>query len=98
MVAWCLMSNHFHLLVEVPNKEKALEGWGDEDFLERLKLLDSEVYTRQVLSQIKMWRGNGNSKALHRAAMAVEARLFDLSVFVKELKFKFSVWFACYDS
>ncbi|MEZ5329777.1 MAG: hypothetical protein R3F19_32415 [Verrucomicrobiales bacterium] len=30
---------------------------------------------------------------MHKAAMAVKERLFDLSAFVKELKFKFSVWF-----
>ena len=93
VVAWCFMSNHFHLLIEVPNKEKALEGWDDEAYLERLKLLNSESYTRQVLAQVKMWKRNGNTKAVHRAAMAVQARVFDLSAFVKELKFKFSVWF-----
>jgi putative transposase len=93
VVSWCFMSNHFHLLIEVPNKEKALVGWGDDDYLERLKLLNSEVYTRQVLAEIKMWKRNGNRKGVHRAAMAVEARIFDLSAFVKELKFKFSIWF-----
>ena len=93
VVAWCFMSNHFHLLIEVPNKRKALEGWVDEDFLKRLRLLGSESYSRQVLAEIKMWKRNGNTKAVHRAAMAVRDRLFDLSAFVKEFKFKFSVWF-----
>ena len=93
VVAWCFMSNHFHLLIEVPNKEKALGGWDDDAFLDRLKLLGSETYTRQVLAEIRMWRRNGNKRAVHGAAMAVRARLFDLSVFVKELKYKFSVWF-----
>jgi putative transposase len=93
VVAWCFMSNHFHLLIEVPNKDKALNGWDDEAYLDRLKLLNSEVFTRQVLAEIKMWKRNGNEKAVHRAAMAVQARILDLSVFVKELKFKFSVWF-----
>ena len=92
IVAWCFMSNHFHLLVSVPNKEKALDGWTDEKFVERLEMLNSEVHTRQVLSQIRMWQGNGNKQAVHDAAMAVRERLFDLSAFVKELKFKYSVW------
>ena len=34
------MSNHFHLLVEVPDKETALEAWDDEKFLERLEMLN----------------------------------------------------------
>ena len=93
VVAWCFMSNHFHLLIEVPNKEVALTGWSDEDYFTRLEMLNSEIYTRQVLGQVRMWQGNGNAKAVHEAAMAVKERLFDLSAFVKELKFKFSVWF-----
>ena len=36
-----------------------------------------------------MWKRNGNKKAVQKAAMAVQERLFDLSAFVKELKFKF---------
>ena len=93
VVGWCFMSNHFHLLIEVPNKDKALDGWDDETCLQRLRLLNSEAYTRQVMAEIKMWKRNGNTNGVHRAAMAVRARLFDLSAFVKELKFKFSVWF-----
>ena len=93
VIAWCFMSNHFHLLIEVPNKDKALEGWNDDASLERLEMLNSEAFTRQVLAEIKMWKRNGNSKAVHQAAMAVQDRIFDLSKFVKELKFKFSVWF-----
>ena len=78
----------------MPNKERALEGWTDESYLKRLEMLNSEPYTKQVLSQIRMWRGNGNEGMVHDAAMAVKERLFDLSAFVRELKYKFSVWFS----
>ena len=93
VVAWCFMSNHFHLLVEVPNKDKALEGWTDEDFLERLEMLRSEKHTRLLLSQLKMWQRNGNTDGVTKVAQGVRDRLFDLSAFVKELKNKFSFWF-----
>lgn len=92
VVAWCFMSNHFHVLVEVPNKEKALEGWTDEDCINRLELLNPENHTQQLLGQIRMWQGNGNREGVAAAAAAVRNRLFDLSAFVKELKFKYSVW------
>jgi len=26
-LAWCFMGNHFHLLFEVPDKERALASW-----------------------------------------------------------------------
>ena len=93
VVAWCFMSNHFHILVEVPNKDKALEGWTDEDLLERLELLRSEKHTRLLLAQVKMWQRNGNTDGVAKVAQGVRDRLFDLSAFVKELKNKFSFWF-----
>ena len=37
VLSYCIMSNHFHLLVEVPPKEKgAAVTLSDEDFLARL--------------------------------------------------------------
>ncbi|MFV1995983.1 MAG: transposase [Verrucomicrobiales bacterium] len=92
-LAWCFMGNHFHLLLEVPDKEKALAGWAEDDFIERLQLLSSEIHTRRVLSDVKMWRENGNAKGVADALEAVRARLFDLSAFMKEFKHRFSIWF-----
>ncbi len=92
-IAWCFMGNHFHLLLEVPDKETSLEGWTEEDFLERLELLNSERYTRQVLAEVAMWRRNGNTEAVAKVAASVRGRLFDLSKFMKEFKHKFSTWF-----
>ena len=55
-VAWCCMGNHFHLLLEVPDKESSLEGWKDEDFLERLKVLREEGHTWAILKDVEMWK------------------------------------------
>ncbi len=35
-LAWCFMGNHLHLLLEVPDREKALAGWTEDDFIDRL--------------------------------------------------------------
>ena len=92
-LAWCFMGNHFHLLLEVPDKEAALEGWSEEDFVRRLGSLGSEGYARAVRKQIEMWQDNGNEEGVAKAVAGVRARLFDLSAFMKEFKYKFSVWF-----
>ena len=52
--AWCFMGNHFHLLLEVPDKESSLAGWSGDDFLQRLELLNSESYTPKVLADVAM--------------------------------------------
>ncbi len=92
-LAWCVMGNHFHLLLRVPDKEKALEGWTEEDFISRLSVLGDEAYTRQLLGNVKMWRGNGCDHLVTELAGRVRDRLFDLSSFMKEVKQKFSAWF-----
>ena len=33
-LAWCLMGNHLHLLLEVPDREKALAGWTEDDLID----------------------------------------------------------------
>jgi putative transposase len=93
LLAWCLMGNHFHLLLQVPDKEKALEGWAEEDFISRLSVLGHEAYTKQMLGNVKMWLGNGCEHLVTELAGRVRNRLFDLSSFMKEVKQKFSAWF-----
>ncbi len=92
-LAWCFMGNHFHLLLEVPDKAAALAGWSEEDFVKRLGMLSSEIHTRRTLSDLKMWRENGNTEGVERTVEALRARLFDLSAFMKEFKHRFSMWF-----
>ena len=92
-LAWCFMGNHFHLLLEVPDKDATLAGWTDENFVKRLRILGSERYTRTLLNHIEMWQDNGNAEGVKKAIEGVRARLFDLSAFMKEFKYKFSMWF-----
>ena len=92
-LAWCFMGNHFHLLLEVPDKEAALRGWTEDDLIARLRTLAPETHTRRTLSDIEMWQENGNRAGVQAALDAVRARLFDLSAFMKEFKHRFSVWF-----
>jgi putative transposase len=93
VLAWCFMGNHFHLLLEVPDKKKAMEGWTEEDLLGRLEILADETSTAMALNQLALFRANGNEEGITAIAESVRARLFDLSVFVKEFKQKFTVWF-----
>jgi hypothetical protein len=92
-IAWCFMGNHFHLLLEVPDKEEALTGWNEDDYLKRLKVLMDEGHTWNVLRDVEMWKKNGHRDGVTAVAESVKARLFDLSIFMKELKQKFTIWF-----
>ena len=73
----------------MPDKETALAGWTEEDFIARLGMLSEEKYTRQLLGNVKMWRGNGCEHLVTELAGRVRNRLFDLSAFMKQVKQKF---------
>jgi putative transposase len=92
-VAWCFMGNHFHLLLEVPDKESALAGWTEDDLIGRLEVLRDDLATRLQLAEAKMFRKNGHKEGVARIAEGVRARLFDLSAFMKELKMRMTGWY-----
>ena len=85
-IAWCFMGNHLHLLLELPDKERALAGWTEEDFIKRLAVFKDEMSTRLTLGDVEMFRRNGHARGVSEIAARVRERLFDLSVFMKELK------------
>jgi REP element-mobilizing transposase RayT len=39
LLSWCVMGNHFHLLLRVPDKETALAGGSEEDLIARAGIL-----------------------------------------------------------
>ncbi|MEY3898042.1 MAG: hypothetical protein RLZZ214_3563 [Verrucomicrobiota bacterium] len=50
VVSYCLMSNHIHLLVEVP--AAPADGFSDEQLLERLRAIYSEAYVAMVALEL----------------------------------------------
>ena len=90
-LAWCFMGNHFHLLLEVPDKEVALAALSDEDVLSRLAVFAGEKSTKFVLAELEACRNNGNVAGVERIAEKVRVRLFDLSRFMKELKLRMTL-------
>lgn len=60
VLTYCLMSNHIHLLVEVPPKQDAniLLDAPDEVFLDRLRFVYSEDYVMQLSDRIEKSRAD----------------------------------------
>ena len=96
VLAHCCMTNHVHILVEVPPKKKggAVE-MSDEVFLGKLKELYSPEAYRDCELMLKGLR-EGAAKS-DVAAEAYKAkftrRMHDLSEFMKGVKQSFSRWF-----
>ncbi len=94
VLSYCIMSNHFHLLVEVPPKKKGeAVAISDEDFLARLKPLYSKVYYRGIEQMLVRFRADGADAAARELKEKFTSRMHDLSEFMKGLKQRFTQWY-----
>ena len=98
VLAYCVMSNHFHLLLEVPPMAEG--GLSDEELLRRLGGLYSEEVVAGVAAELAEARtsavGEDEAAGATRVA-AVHARftyrMHNLSEFMKGLLIRFTRWF-----
>jgi len=73
VLTFCVMSNHFHLLLEVPAApEDGGASWSDEDLLEHLECLYSEMQMRELRWELAHYRSQKN----HVAAEEFRERFF----------------------
>jgi hypothetical protein len=97
VLTYAVMGNHFHLLVKVPERAKFLkrfEGEGGEaKLLEHLSLLYSKAYINGVKAELARVREAGCEAEAEAILETFRRRFCDLSIFVKELKERFSRWF-----
>lgn len=96
VLTYCLMSNHFHLLVEVPDPN-SIAPLTAAELRRRLPLLYhgkrlSEL--RDELDQAEASASAGGASArLDEMLIRYEERMTDLTVFIKELKQRFAQWY-----
>jgi len=84
----CILSNHFHLLLEVPQKPK--EPLSSEQYLKRLGALSSSTITpAQARQRLEQFRQAGERAFIDRQCRG----MWDLSEFMKRLKQRFTQWY-----
>jgi REP element-mobilizing transposase RayT len=97
VVSYCLMCNHFHLLLEVP--PMAESGVSEELLLKRLSAIYSEAFVAGVAMELADARAAVyvNEGGLEEALAAIHKRftyrMQDLGEFMKGLLQRFTQWF-----
>jgi REP element-mobilizing transposase RayT len=90
VLTYCIMSNHFHVLVRVPDSPKI----SDAELIRRYKVLYPKPTKYQAASAELMFQklrsGGDEADAIRRRLLA---RMFDVSEFMKAVKQRFSVWY-----
>lgn len=96
VLTYCLMSNHFHLLVEVPDAED-IEPLTLDSLRRRLPLLYRGRALAEVVDELdraELQRDASGSDTWSDAILArYQARLGSLAIFIKELKQRFTQWY-----
>lgn len=90
ILTYCIMSNHFHVLVHVPDKQVV----SDAELMRRYKVLYPRPTKYQMAStqvmEATLQAGGAEAKAIRQKLLA---RMGDVSEFMKAVKQRFSVWY-----
>jgi len=90
ILTYCIMSNHFHVLVYVPDKQKV----SDAELMRRYQVLYPKPTQYQVASadvmKAQLRKGGEEADEIRRKLLA---RMGDVSEFMKAVKQRYSVWF-----
>lgn len=90
VVNYCVMDNHFHLLVHVPRRREVSDG----ELERRMRVLYGDRRASGILERWAELLGKkGSESVVQREREAMRRRMYDLSEFVKTFKQRFSLWY-----
>ena len=91
VLSYCVMSNHFHILLEVPPMPEG--GIGDEELLKRLLATNTEAFVAVVAKELADARKEGQAERVAEIHARFTYRMHNLSEFMKTLLQRFTRWF-----
>lgn len=90
VVTYCVMTNHFHILVRVPVRPAEIS---EQEVLRRMAFIYTDEQMSDYERQLSIWKDSGAEEHLKQFFDRMRHRMFNLSIFVKDLKQKFTKWF-----
>lgn len=91
VLSYCIMSNHFHILLEVPPMPEG--GILDDELLNRLARLYPPATVAEVAGELRRARATQSEKWVGDIHGRYTYRMHDLSEFMKTLLQRFTRWF-----
>jgi putative transposase len=94
VVTYCIMSNHFHILVEVPPRP-AGDGplFTEVEWLRHIERSLGTGKANEFRRLFEMYRGNGCEAVIAEVMAGYEKRMFSVSCFMQNVKQSFSAWY-----
>ncbi len=91
LLSYCVMSNHFHILLEVPPMPQG--GISDEELLRRLRAIYSDGVVGEVEKELVDARTKGLTAYAQQIHERYTYRMHDLSQFMKTVLQRMTRWF-----
>jgi putative transposase len=91
VLSYCLMSNHFHILLEVPPMAEG--GLSDGELLRRIGCTNNAAFVATVRQELERARAEENEAWAGQIHARFTYRMHDLSEFMKTLLQRFTRWF-----
>lgn len=82
LLAWCIMTNHFHFLVHLPQPAEI----SDDEVLSRVGILKGKAGRLAAEAQLAQWRQQGNGNAVRDWFARQRRRMYDVGEFMKIIK------------
>ena len=97
LLTYCVMGNHFHALVRVPDKARWLMQFngnaGEERLMEHLRSFYSRDFMAALELELSALRISGGDAAVEERLSEFKRRFCDLGIWMKELKERYSRWY-----
>jgi REP element-mobilizing transposase RayT len=93
VISYCIMSNHFHILVEVPQRPGPSTLPDDAGLVAKVRTDLGDKLANDLEWQLELHRKQGNTSAAEELRDRWFARMWDVSAFMKVLKQRFTQWF-----
>lgn len=93
IIAYCVMSNHFHILVEVPQRPAKEDLPGDAELVARVRSTLGEKQANDLEWELRHLRDTGSGEWAEALRERWFSRMWNVSQFMKVLKQRFTQWF-----
>jgi putative transposase len=91
VLTYCVMGNHFHLLVEVPRRPEVPPN--EAELIALVEETLGQPAAQALSSRLEHWREHNNTMAIAKELERWYAQMWDLGRFMKMVKQRFSCWY-----
>ena len=93
IITFCVMSNHFHILLEVPRRPSNELLPTDAELTERLRKAQCSFGASTLAQRLEMLRACGDHQRAEELRERFFSTMWDVSYFMRVLKQRFSQWY-----